>query len=432
MNSIDLMLMGLKNLWRRKARTFLTVLGVIIGASSIIIMISIGFGLKKSMIDEMSSYASLTEIEVYAPYEKTVSGSGSSSNELYLDDKAVETFYSIPGVDAVMPIVRTRMEILKGKSRSYANITATDLSVLEKFGLTIIEGEMPSSSAKNVIICNADVKDTFYNERTGMEMYDVELLDKRFNAFIEGEYYGDGLKKRPYKIKVVGIVSQQNEYMGRNIYMSIDAYEKLKKDNDKKYGSNDDGRGVKDKNKYSNIKIQAVDMKSVEEIQEQIKALGYESWSNTEWLNQQKKSMGIIQAILGGIGAVSLLVAAIGITNTMIMSIYERTKEIGVMKVLGAKLKDIRNLFLFEAALIGLIGGIFGIAFSTGVSVLLNKIVAPMLADGMGGGPVTLSYIPWYLYIGGLIFSAMVGIVSGFFPARRAMKLSALKAISTN
>ncbi len=76
------------------------------------------------------------------------------------------------------------------------------------------------------------------------------------------------------------------------------------------------------------------------------------------------KVTGIIQAVLGGIGAISLLVAAIGITNTMVMSIYERTKEIGVMKVIGASLRDIKRLFLFESALIGLLGGILGIIFS--------------------------------------------------------------------
>ncbi len=126
----------------------------------------------------------------------------------------------------------------------------------------------------------------------------------------------------------------------------------------------------------------------------------------------------------------SLFVAAIGITNTMMMSIYERTKEIGVMKVLGCDLRNIRSLFLMEAGFIGFIGGIIGLALSYSISVVINKI-----ASGAEGGGMMLpasssiSYIPFWLAGLSLVFAVMVGMVAGFFPALRAMKLSPLAAI---
>ena len=159
--------------------------------------------------------------------------------------------------------------------------------------------------------------------------------------------------------------------------------------------------------------------------------MGYEAYSLTDALENMKKTSGLIQAILGGIGAVSLFVAAIGITNTMVMSIYERTKEIGVMKVIGAQLKDIKRLFLFEAAMIGLFGGILGIGISYGISMIINTVLAGMNGETGYYGPALLSYIPPWLSLSAMGFSTLIGLIAGYYPAVRATKLSALEAIRT-
>ena len=134
----------------------------------------------------------------------------------------------------------------------------------------------------------------------------------------------------------------------------------------------------------------------------------------------------MVQAVLGGIGAVSLLVAAIGIANTMMMSIYERTKEIGVMKVIGCSLKNIRQMFLLEAAFIGFIGGIIGNILSILMSAVINFLTGNGSAIGLDGN---ISYIPPWLILASLAFAVLVGMTSGYFPALRAMRLSPLAAI---
>ena len=128
----------------------------------------------------------------------------------------------------------------------------------------------------------------------------------------------------------------------------------------------------------------------------------------------------------GGIGAVALLVAAIGITNTMMMSIYERTKEIGIMKVIGCSLRNIRQLFLLEAAFIGLIGGIAGNVLSLILSAVINLFVS---SESLTGMPGSISYIPFWLMLASSGFAVLVGMAAGYFPAVRAMKLSPLAAI---
>ena len=181
---------------------------------------------------------------------------------------------------------------------------------------------------------------------------------------------------------------------------------------------------------YNQLTVSVDEMEHVTDIQTQITEMGYEASSNAEWIESEQKTMGYVQAVLGGIGAVSLFVAAIGITNTMMMSIYERTKEIGVMKVLGCDLRNIRSLFLLEAGFIGFIGGVIGLALSYTLSAVINKLVSG--ANGMMmPESASISYIPIWLALLSLAFAVMVGMVAGFFPALRAMRLSPLAAIRT-
>jgi putative ABC transport system permease protein len=185
---------------------------------------------------------------------------------------------------------------------------------------------------------------------------------------------------------------------------------------------------------YEQAIVKVPDINKIERISEQIREMKLGTFSLQDILASMREQLFMVQAVLGGIGAISLLVAALGITNTMIMSIYERTKEIGVMKVLGCLLTDIRQLFLWEAGIIGFTGGIVGILLSFGASYLLNRFSGG-LGGFIGGGyspdgrPLPISVIPFWLAISSVGFATLVGLVSGFAPANRAMKLSALEAI---
>jgi ABC-type antimicrobial peptide transport system permease subunit len=184
---------------------------------------------------------------------------------------------------------------------------------------------------------------------------------------------------------------------------------------------------------YNEIYVRVDDINNVEAVQKQIRELGYRASSDAEYIKSQQKQFQSIQLVLGGIGAVSLFVAAIGIANTMMMSIYERTKEIGVIKVLGCNLSNIRSMFLMEAAFIGFIGGTIGLALSYTISIVLNKVGASFLGEFMmvSGDGAVASHIPLWLALLALVFAMFVGIVAGFFPALRAMRLSPLAAIRT-
>jgi len=434
MNNIDLIYMGIKNLWRRKLRTFLTVLGVVIGAASIIVMLSIGFGLSQAFEDQISQWGSLTTINVY-PKWSDPSMPSTGNTQVYLNDEAVASFKSISHVVAVNPIVEAYGTVIDGKYITSVPIRGIDPSIMEDFGFEVTEGRLLDESDEMTAVFGGQVAMSFYNPKaTVWREPKVDLMKDKLVITLNPNYgwsdpNQETVNYKSYKIKVAGILTEDNYEHSYAVYMPMADVKKMIKEKEK--AENVKPTPNKSKDDYQNITVKVDDMDNVKDVQDQIKSLGYEAYSLNEQLESMKQTARSIQLALGGIGAISLLVAAIGITNTMVMSIYERTKEIGIMKVIGASINDIKKLFLFESAMIGLLGGILGIGMSYLLSFLINKF-GGNFGNFMGTGMDSkISIIPIWLVFASLGFSALIGVISGYYPARRAMNLSAIEAIRT-
>lgn len=439
MNSRDLIVMGLRNLWRRKTRTFLTILGVVIGAASIIVMLSLGIGMQETFMKNLEDMGSLTVIDVRPKWDRYGEEDSGSQKTISLDDNAVEAMRALENVDGVMPFMNVYADLIAGRYQAGLSLNGVDVDQMDLFNFDAEIGRLPTKLGKNEIVFGKDVGQQFYDpkSRSGRwEPIEIDLMEANLKMILNEEYTGQD-RPRGRKLNVVGILSDSSGEYNWSAYMDIDQLTKIKEEierRSKNSGSgsgNDRRRRDQDENKYQNVKVLVDDIKNVQDVQETIKEMGLEAWSLTDILENMKQTSAGIQAVLGGIGAVSLFVAALGITNTMIMSIYERTREIGVMKVLGAELKDIKRLFLFEAGLIGLLGGTIGIGLSLGVSKLMNSVGINILNRGYGEA-ARISVIPLWLIGLSLLFSIFVGIISGYYPARRAMRLSALEAIRTD
>lgn len=442
MNKKDLLRMSLQNLIRRKSRTILTVIGVIIGTCSIVVMLSLGIALDKNFQESLKQMGNLNIIEVYSGGYYGFDGS-SNQEESKLDDTAVASFEQIPGVKAVMPIKRSYFKIGAGKLVADVDVIGIKPENLEAFDFKIEEGRLLTEGDKEAIIFGKYISNFFYNPRLRNRDYNpwnrdgpppVNLINNKL--IITTDYqYGERIKNRDpdykpgklYEFKGVGILQESFDEKDYSAYMNMAALEKILKE-EQKNNRNDNNRGYRgnnDNDQYNNVKVKCENIEIVSAVHDTIKAMGFQAHSLIDMLESMKKQSRVIQGILGGIGAVSLLVAAIGITNTMVMSIYERTREIGVIKVLGADLADIRRLFLIEAGLIGFFGGAIGLLLSYLISFILNKVGA-----GYMGAPGSyLSVIPITLAFGAVVFATLVGLISGYSPARRAMNLSALEAI---
>lgn len=343
----------------------------------------------------------------------------------------------MPNVVAVSPTLQTYGAIINGKYIAQMPVKGIDPDSMAAFGFEIAEGRLLNSSDELTIVFGGQMKHNFYDPKSRVwREPKINLMKDRMSLTLNPNYgYSyPGEKKvtyKEYKIKVAGVLAESNDWeTNYGIYMPLTEVQKLIKEKEKAEGVKPQPGKSKEAG-YNQVNIKVNDMKNVQTVQKTIKDMGHEAYSLNDQLESMKKQAGMIQAVLGGIGAVSLVVAAIGITNTMVMSIYERTKEIGVMKVIGASLKDIKNLFLFESAIIGIVGGLIGVIFSYLLSFVVNKfshIFGPML--GLWDA-TTISIIPIWLAFAALGFSAIIGILSGYFPARRAMNLSALEAIRT-
>lgn len=430
MKTLDLLSMAFMNLWRRKLRAFLTVLGMVIGTASIVVMVSLGIGINESFRETYERAGSLTTIQVNA-YRMVESKGGvymGSAQEVVLDDKSVQSFQQIKGVTAVMPLLSTWGAIKSGQYISDLSIAGVDMKLAEEFGFKLSEGEMPSTHAgsKYEIVLGSWTLQNFYNPKTGKQAIDangnskITLERSRFQmTFDYQNIYGDmggdsGTPKgKMYDIKPVGVMAEEGNNYAYYSLMDINAVRKLAKEN--KNFMNIDPK------KYSEIWVKCADIDDVLSVQQQIQDMGYGASSLQDALKAAQESAKQLQMLLGAIGGVALLVAAIGIMNTMMMSIYERTREIGIIKVLGCRMSNIAVLFLTEAAYIGFFGGALGLALSYTLSFVLNTAV--LQSVGMA------SVIPLYLSLGALMFSVVVALVSGMYPAIRAMRLSALTAI---
>jgi len=462
MNKKDLVRMAFKNFMRRKTRSILTILGVLIGTASIVVMLSIGLGMNENFKQQLKRMGSLNVIDVNPYFFQEDGKGGGVSKVTPLDDKAVANIKAIEGVEAVMPYLQTSLKLVSGKYTTYANVMGVDPAALEAFDFKVASGRLLNADDSASLLFGSETPYNFYNPRAssngfgGKYMYfgggmgggtdrpapDVDVLNDKLVMTFDMSYgerrpagAGGTTPTKPpklYKVKGVGILEASQDEKSYSIFMNIEYLKKIMKENERAQASQGVRYNTGQPEGYQQVKVKVEDMNNVQKVQSQIKDMGYGAYSLTDILESMQQQSATMQAVLGGIGAISLFVAALGITNTMIMSIYERTREIGVMKVLGCMLGDIRNLFLFEAGMIGLVGGILGLLFSYGASLLLNNFAGGIFGGGgYPGEKNIISVIPAWLAIASLGFATLVGLISGFMPARRAMKLSALEAIKT-
>lgn len=443
----DLLLMSISNLWKRKLRTILTVLGVVIGITSIVVMMALGNGLKESMLESISSYSSITQITVNSG--RSWNSNGEQTEEKLLNDELVKELGAIEHVDAVYPKLTVSVIAKKGKYiHSWMELCGMTQEALESLDIPIAEGALPKEGGALTLFYGNNVLVDFYIEQTGTNPYyengevpDIDFMkDPMFIIFDTDAYWNSKggsaeanvQPPKKYLISASGVMEGEvGEWISNSsytVYCDIDALEtQLKRVFKKKVIPGQPTRkNGKPYNEifYSQIIVQVDDMENVQAITTMLQDQGYNAYSDAEWIQSETEQMNTIQLVLGAIGAVSLLVAAIGITNTMMMSIYERTKEIGVMKVLGCDIRNIQVLFLLEAGFIGFIGGIIGVAFSYGLSSGINYMMAASM--GMESG---ICRIPVWLPLLAVGFAIVIGMVAGFLPSLRAMKLSPLAAI---
>ncbi len=463
----DEIALSARNLARRKGRTALTLIGVVIGTCMVVLMISLGIAQTQANDEMLQSWGDLTQIQVYGGGMAM----GPDGQTLKLDDAAIESFKELDHVQAATAFISAynlQGQITAGRGDRYAmdlgSLTGVDPSAMEPMGFVLSSGRWPDTGPANrraeklqVLVCDYTGYN-FYDTRRSMNspkryrwQGQTDALGNELPPFVDvdkddmvltiraGEEGSE--QTQTWELEVVGHIQQDASkgwwtqsniiLRSQDLKMVQEAYNKMARI------TTSSSQG------YDQVYVKVDELENVSDVEQAIHDMGFE---NTYSMNQQREEMQQqvmrSQMIFGGVAAVSLLVAAINIINTMTMAIYERTREIGVMKVLGCELNNIRAMFLMESSCIGFLGGVVGVLISVAVSFLLNNLSTILAMSGqsldlsglMGGmyygaSSTMVSVIPPWLMLAALAFATLVGLVSGILPANKAVRISALEAI---
>ena len=433
MKLADIFKLSLNSLTHRGLRSWLTILGIIIGVAAVIAMLSIGAGMSQSMKNQLSSFGA-DVITVSAgrtrsfgpeggfgerfqpgggslPAAGSSTSSSSSTSTPELTDKDLAAIETAQGIESVSGIISGRAQV------QYLAQTVT----------TTIEGVDPT--AWNTMTTSKLESGRFLEDGDGTSVligYNVAHEIFGTNMTVDSPIR---IGSRTYN--VVGILTQSGTggFGGddRTIFMTLTAAREVV-------------TGL-DSNQYSSIEVKAANTNLVDQIIQNIDTVLYSErmvtadtadftvTSPTAMLQTIQNTMATLTFFLTGIAAISLLVGAIGIANTMFMSVMERTRLIGILKSIGTRNSEIMKLFLTESGIIGLTGGLLGVFLGFIVVGIISNVGISIMGMGRMGTSTSLAVVTPDLILFALLFSTIIGIVSGLIPARKAANLQIVEAM---
>jgi putative ABC transport system permease protein len=423
MRQIDLFKMAFSNLWRRKLRTFLTVLAVVIGATLVALMVSIGSGLQSFIVDQFGTVVSQETIYVSSSSDNTFSlGGGNGPREISTTETVVPTPFTSQDLQALRAI--------PGVERVDFNTTVSGLFIQPQGSVkmfTVNPNAVPqyAASLRKLLAGNY-----FIDDATGQCVlaYDFLLafgwsdasssIGKQVTIEV-GKRNAYDTQTRDFTFTVVGILDKTSSTSEVLIPLS-DGQQMARYYQDNPFLYTDQEPGF-------SLQLKARNASQVDTIAKAVKDLGFSATTPKEILVQSNSIFNVIQIGLAAFGIIALVVAAIGIINTLIMAIYERTREIGVMKAVGATRGTIRMLFTVEGGALGFLGGTVGVILAIILGQALNFIGSCTFLSSFPGFKMSVFSI--WLILGVVALTTSISLVAGLFPANRAARLDPVDAL---
>jgi putative ABC transport system permease protein len=453
MIAADTIQLSFRNLREAKLRTSLTALGVAIGIASLVGMVSFGVALQDQVVGSFLRSGVFDSITVTsAPLPSLArgrrpgpmgSGRGRAqagrpaADRPALDDEALKALSALDKVKEVYPEVRVPVEIKFEDFSEFAAARGVPMSARGEGAFQdIAAGQFfPSDTADVCLISTEFAKRLSEGDPAGLVGKDLTLGFASAAQLAQLGAAGPSavlnIQRTEKPFKIVGVVSRQ---AGPGVMGGMFAPLMIPLSRALDMGAADLGnpqailRQLASKRTYAAVTVKVRRAQDTDEVERKIKELGFNAFSIADLLQNQKKAFILLDLLLGLVGSIALTVASLGIVNTMVMSILERTREIGIMKAIGASDQDVRRIFLIEAGLIGLAGGLFGLVLGWGVGRAIN-IGANVYLQNQGAPEANLFLIPWWLIAGAMLFAVLVGVVAGGFPASRAARLDPIQAL---
>jgi ABC-type lipoprotein release transport system permease subunit len=483
MSFFDILNLAIRNLRQARLRAILTTMGVVVGVAVIVTMVSFGLGLQRNMLARFSALDLFNEIQVFGQGLGNLAGlardngrrdEGERRNgreradrqaSRILDDAGVQEIAKIPGVAYVEPnvnfggYVRSNGKVLS-QTIGGANIPNAS-SRFQNFAA----GKMISSpTADEAVVTERFTRDFGYDKPADAIGKTVELLappdENKTNKVEEEErpnFFGiplddsgldessEDLQTRAFHISGVlnteikngaGQGGLRGLMPGAGIYVPLAVAHDWNKQHRgqmsqvalalaRKGGNLAEGQNEG----YDSAVVRVSDPVALTDVRKKITDLGFASFSIVDELDQIRTVFLILDSVLGLLGGISLLVASFGIANTMIMSILERTREIGIMKAIGAEDREIKLIFFVEAAVIGVCGGILGVLVAWGIDGIANRLAYRFILKPQGASFVDFFALPLYLSVGAILFALTISILAALYPAARAARIDPVRAL---
>lgn len=413
---------------RNKLRVATTILAATMGCAFLIVLASIGFGLHQTITDDVLDNNMVTEIEV--------AGKSDGETEIAPADIPAAELQRIREMEHVLAVVERNQpdadtQVIIGERSTYSMAVLSSMKEEERAGFALSEGKMPAKPTE--VIVGFHMAETLLTEEE-MEKEGNGEERQGFAGSLIGQtiqleltpYMNEGDEAREgetWEFVVTGIAEEPaKDWMTDNRVYAASSWGPVF----------NEALGLEES--YKNILVYADELQNVGGITNALKEDGYYVYSVTEELGSMNVFFTALKAGLIFVGTIAVLIASIGIFNTMTMAVTERTREIGVMKAIGAQPKLIRKLFLMESAAIGIIGTAMAVAISYAISLLSNWLIPMIVMSSLGEDrpedfTLVISTIPWQLVLIASVISIGVAMVSGWRPARKATQIDVIQAL---
>jgi putative ABC transport system permease protein len=431
----DLLTLVFGNLIRLKTRLIMTAGGVLIGSAAVLLLIALGLGLQRNALESLGDVGDLSLLRVYLPQgvEFSILDPRLAGEIALLNSNTLEEIAAWPGVVGITPQVhvRTSTTLRLSNLEAYSPVFGVDTQQLHNFNLELASGRLDLGPGQAILGAKS-ISNLFDPRKKEYVPETLEWQDSNADLILTRYFDDASMETKRHRLQVVGVLEETGGFIDYGIFVPIEEAVR--------WNAWIDGKPF-DHNRYGyeSIWVKSSNASDAYQIEQTLSEMTFRVDTNRKMLAQLDQFFQFIKIMLGGIGAIALLVSAFGIANTMIMSIYERTREIGLLKALGARNIDILMIFICEAALIGLLGGMGGVLFAFTLARLSNHFGATWLsripnAFGPPGSIPGLSgaiifEIPAWLIGFAIAFSTFVGIFSGIYPAMRAASLDPLAAL---
>ncbi len=436
------------NLCKKKLRTFLTTFGVVIGIGALVCMFAFGKGMQKNMTDSFNKLELFNYLGVFPRSENGRSGQSSQDpnsqgetgqRNRNLDDDFLLELTKIEGVEWAFPEMRFPAMIRFRDDEEYSLIQVLPAKICQSGIMNFRAGTFYTSDDANSLVISDSLLHRMEikkpEEVVGQEI-EVSTLAIDFSlanlpnllSFLGGK--GLPFSRQTYTFTIAGVTERMGmggpTLMRSDVCIPYGTSKRMKKipltNISDLFVSANQSQG------YPAAGIKLVSPKYVEPVRKRVKEMGFNTFSLTDQVEEINTVFIFMDLFLFAVGMIGIVVASLGIINTMVMSILERYKEIGIMKAVGASNRDVKKIFLFESGVIGFMGGLFGLALAWIVSVIINAVIN---AFAVRYGTPYMSYFsfPWWLCLGAIVFSIFISLVSGIYPTLRAARVDPVVAL---